>query len=128
MAYYFAKTVKGSFDDVIGRVTEGLKSEGFGVLTKIDVKATLKEKIGVDFQRYVILGSCNPKFAHQALTAEDKIGIMLPCNVIVQEKKDGTIEVAAIDPVASMAAVENPKLGGLAKEVQAKMRTVVEKL
>ncbi|HSJ56837.1 MAG TPA: DUF302 domain-containing protein [Anaerolineae bacterium] len=128
MSYYFSKQVEGSFDDVIDRVTEALKEEGFGVLTEIDVKATLRKKLDVDFRNYRILGACNPAFAHKALTMEDKIGTMLPCSVIVQELGENQVEVAAIDPVASMQAVDNPALGEVAQEVQARLRRVVEKM
>jgi uncharacterized protein (DUF302 family) len=128
MSYYFSKTVELPFEDAIARVTDELKKEGFGVLTEIDVRATMKKKLDVDFRPYRILGACNPPFAHQALLAEDKIGTMLPCNVIVQEHAPGRVEVAAVDPVASMAAVENPALAGIAGEVRARLRRVVENL
>jgi len=128
MSYYFAKRVDGTFDEVIDRVTEALKAEGFGVLTRIDVKETLKKKLDADFRRYVILGSCNPPYAYRALLAEDKIGLMLPCNVVVQETNDGGIEVSAIDPVASMLAVQNAALGEIAGAVQEKLRKVVQSL
>ena len=127
MSYYIAKTVTGDFDDVITRVTEALKAEGFGVLTEIDVAATLKKKIDVDFRPYRILGACNPKMAHKALSAEDKIGVMLPCNVIVQQTDKG-VEVAAVDPVASMQAVENPGLAGIAGPVKDALTRVVQSL
>jgi len=128
MSYYFGKTLNMPFDDVVNRVTEELRKEGFGVLTDIDVKATLKKKLNVDFKNYRILGACNPSFAYQALQAEDKIGTMLPCNVIVQENAGGNVEVAAIDPIASMQAVKNPELGGIAQEVQAKLKRVIDNL
>jgi uncharacterized protein (DUF302 family) len=128
MAYYFNKTLNASFDEAIARTTEELKKEGFGILTEIDVKETLKKKLNVDFRPYRILGACNPTYAYQALQAEDKIGTMLPCSVIVQELAPGQVEVAVIDPIASMQAVENPKLGGLALEVQTKLKRVVENL
>ena len=128
MSYYFNKTLNLPFDDAIVRVTEELKKEGFGVLTDIDVRATMKKKLDVDFRNYRILGACNPPFAHQALLAEDKIGTMLPCNVIVQELAPGVVEVAAIDPVASMAAVDNPQLGAVGMEVRARLQRVVESL
>ncbi len=127
MSYYFSKSLDTTFDEAIDRVTEELKKEGFGILTEIDVKATLKKKLDVDFPPYMILGACNPPFAHRALLAEDKIGAMLPCNVIVQEI-DGRIEVSAVDPVASMQAVENPKLADLAIEVQALLKKVIDNL
>lgn len=126
MSYYFNKTVTLTFDDAVAKVTEELKKEGFGVLTDIDVSATLKKKIDVDFRKYRILGACNPGYAHQALLAEDKIGTMLPCNVIVQEKDDGSVEVAAINPVASMLAVENNSLGETASVIQNKLKQVIE--
>jgi uncharacterized protein (DUF302 family) len=128
MAYYFSRILTSSFDDAIRRVTEELKKEGFGILTEIDVRATVKEKLGVDFRPYRILGACNPQFAHRALTLEDKIGTMLPCNVIVQQLENGQSEVAAIDPLASMQAVDNPGLLEVAKQVQGKLRHVVENL
>ena len=113
MKYYFNKTIKGSFEEVIDKVTQGLKEEGFGILTEIDVTATLKKKLDVNFKKYRILGACNPPYAHKALQAEDKIGTMLPCNVIVQEVEEGVVEVAAVNPMASMQAVENEKLNGI---------------
>jgi uncharacterized protein (DUF302 family) len=128
MSYYFSKTLEMPFDEAIAHVTEALKGEGFGVLTEIDVKATLKKKLDVDFRSYRILGACNPPFAYRALLEEDKIGTMLPCNVIVQEVGEGVVEVAAIDPIASMQAVDNPALGDVAVQVQAKLRQVVESL
>ena len=128
MSYYFNKIVDMSFDEAIDKVTEELKKEGFGVLTEIDVKAALKKKINVDFRRYRILGACNPSFAYKALLAEDKIGTMLPCNVIVQEREDGKIEVAAIDPIASMQSVKNESLGEIAVEVQSKLKKVIENI
>jgi uncharacterized protein (DUF302 family) len=128
VSYYFSKTLNLSFDDAIVRVTEELKREGFGVLTDIDVRATMKKKLDIEFRNYRILGACNPPFAHQALLAEDKIGTMLPCNVIVQEHAAGVVEVAAIDPVASMAAVNNPQLGAVGMEVRARLQRVVESL
>ena len=128
MGYYFNKTISGNFDDVIIKVTDELKKEGFGILTEIDVKETLKKKLNVDFKKYKILGACNPPFAYKALQAEDKIGTMLPCNVIVIEQAPGQTEVAAIDPIASMQAVGNPNLGKVASEVQSKLKKVVESL
>ncbi len=128
MSYYFSKIVDDSFDDAIERVTAHLAEAGFGVLTTIDVSATLKKKIDVDFQRYTILGACNPGFAYKALQAEDKIGTMLPCNVIVQETADGKVEVAAVDPMASMMAVQNEALGDIASEVQSMLKNVIEGL
>ncbi len=125
MSYYISKTVQMPFEQAVVKVTEELKKEGFGVLTEIDVKATMKKKLNVDFYNYKILGACNPPFAYKALTAEDKIGTMLPCNVIVQEKVPGEIEVSAIDPMASMMAVENPSLTGIAAEVKDKLTKVI---
>ncbi len=126
MDYYFAKTVDLDFDTAIERVTEELKKEGFGVLTEIDVKATLKKKIDVDFRNYRILGACNPPLAYKALSSEDKIGLMLPCNVIVQETENGAVEVAAINPIASMASVENDRLGPVAVEARDKLKKVID--
>lgn len=126
--YYYAKTVPLPFSDAIAKVTAELKSEGFGVLTEIDVAETLKQKLGVDFRRYRILGACNPHFAYQALQLEDKIGTMLPCNVIVQETEGGAVEVAAVDPIASMQAVENDDLAAVAREVRSKLRSVIDRL
>jgi uncharacterized protein (DUF302 family) len=128
VSYHFSKTINASFDEAVSRVTEELKKEGFGILTDIDVKTTLKKKLDVEFRNYRILGACNPPFAYEALQKEDKIGTMLPCNVIVQEKEPGVCEVSAIDPVASMMAVENPSLGGVATQVQAKLKKVIESL
>ena len=128
MSYYFTKIVDDSFDEAIERVTEALSKEGFGVLTQVDVTTTLKKKLDVDFRPYRILGACNPHFAYKAFSAEDKIGTMLPCNVVVQVNPDGKTEVTAVDPVASMAAVENEALGPVAIEVQAKLKQVIESL
>ena len=128
MQYYMKKDLKIGFDQAVERVTEELKKEGFGVLTEIDVKATLKKKLDVDFRPYRILGACNPPFAYKALQAEDKIGLMLPCNVIVQETPAGTVEVAAIDPAASMQAVDNPGLQEISDQVKAKLKRVVDNL
>lgn len=128
MNYYFNKTINGTFEEVIDRVTQELKEEGFGILTEIDIKETLKKKLDVDFKKYRILGACNPPYAHRALLAEDKIGTMLPCNVIVQEIEAGVIEVAAVNPMASMQAVENEKLNEIANEISSKLDNVIEKL
>ena len=128
MNYYFNKTLNEDFDKVIEKVTEELKNEGFGILTEIDVKETLKKKLDVDFKKYKILGACNPPYAHKALEAEDKIGTMLPCNVIVQEIEEGTVEVAAVNPMASMQAVENEKLNEVADEITTKLEHVIDKL
>ena len=128
MSYYFSKIVDDNFDDAIVRVTEHLATAGFGVLTTIDVSTTLKNKIDADFPRYTILGACNPGLAHKALLAENKIGTMLPCNVVVQEMDDGRVEVFAVDPMASMMAIKNEALGGIANEVQGMLKNVVEGL
>lgn len=128
MEYYFSKTVDSSFEDAIIKVKESLKQEGFGVLTEIDVKDTLKKKIDVDFRKYIILGACNPQFAYKALQAENKIGIMLPCNVIVQELDSGDIEVSAVDPISSMMAVGNKNLAAIAEQIREKLRSVIESL
>jgi uncharacterized protein (DUF302 family) len=128
MSYYFNKTIDGPFDAAVEKVKAELKKEGFGVLTEIDVRKTLKEKINVDFRNYRILGACNAPYAYRALQAEDKIGTMLPCSVIVQETAEGRVEVAAIDPVASMAAVKNEDLGAIGLEVREKLKKVVDRL
>lgn len=128
MSYYFSKVVDDSFDDAIERVTSELATAGFGVLTTIDVSTTMKKKIDVDMPRYIILGACNPKLAHQAIQAENMIGVMLPCNVLVKETDDGKVEVAAVDPVASMMAIQNEALGGLATEVQGMLKKFIEGL
>lgn len=128
MKYYFNKTVNGTFEEVIERVTEALKKEGFGILTEIDIQKTLKKKLDVDFKKYKILGACNPPFAYKALEAEDKIGTMLPCNVIVQEIESGIIEVAAVNPMASMQAVNNVALNKIASEITAMLEDVIKKL
>jgi len=128
MSYYLNKIIDMSFDDAIVKVTEELKKEGFGILTEIDVKATLKKKLDVDFRNYRILGACNPPFAYKALLTEPKIGTMLPCNVIVEETDCGKIEVSAVDPLASMQAVDNPDLKPIAEQIQAKLRKVIEAL
>lgn len=128
MSYHFCKTLDVTFEEAIEKITESLKKEGFGILTEIDVQATLKKKLDVDFRKYKILGACNPPFAYKALQHEDKIGLMLPCNVIVQELPEGKIEVAAVDPVASMQSIENPHLRDTALQVQHKLKTAVENL
>jgi len=128
MSYYFSKIVNYDFDTAITRVTEELKKEGFGVLTEIDVKETFKKKLDIDFKKYRILGACNPHFAHEAILKEDKIGTMLPCNVIVQEHENGKVEVTAVDPVASMMAVKNDSLGHIALQVREKLNKVIENL
>lgn len=128
MEYYFSKTIAGSFDNAIQKVTDALKAEGFGILTEIDIKATLKKKLDVDFYNYKILGACNPPFAYKALLAEDKIGTMLPCNVIVQEKVAGQVEVSAVDPAASMQAIENKALADIATGIGARLQKVIEQL
>jgi uncharacterized protein (DUF302 family) len=127
MSYYFSKKLDLGFEEAIEKVTEALKAEGFGILTEIDVKETLKKKLDVDFRPYKILGACNPPFAHKALEAEDKIGTMLPCNVIVQQLDNG-VEVAAVDPVASMQAVENDQLGDVATTIQNKLKSIIDSL
>jgi uncharacterized protein (DUF302 family) len=128
MTYYFSKIVESDFDAAVERAKTALEAEGFGVLTEIDVKATLKKKLDVEFRPYLILGACNPNLAHQALQLEDKVGTMLPCNVIVQQLDDGRVEIAAVDPMASMQAIDNARLGELAGSVRQKLKTVVEGL
>lgn len=128
MSYYFSKTTQLSFEEALEKVVASLKTEGFGVLTEIDVKETLKKKLGVEFQKYKILGACNPPFAYKALQAENKIGTMLPCNVVVQDVGEGKVEVAAVDPLASMKAVKNPTLLPIAQQVREKLKKVVMSL
>lgn len=129
MNYYFNTTLSGrSFEEAIELVTSELKSEGFGVLTQIDVKETFKMKIDVDFKKYKILGACNPTFAHKALLIEDKAGTFLPCNIIVEENDERVVEVSAVDPVASMMAIQNEELNNLLKEVQLKLIKVINNL
>ena len=125
MSYYFSKIVNDGFDDAIVRVTDHLSKAGFGVLTTIDVSATMKKKLDADMNRYTILGACNPGYAFKALQAEAKIGTMLPCNVILQQLDDGKVEVSAVDPIASMQAIENPALGSIATEVREKLQAVI---
>lgn len=128
MSYYYNKTIAGEFDQVIEKVTEELKNEGFGVLTEIDFSGTIKKKLDKDMPAYRILGACNPGFAYQAYQAEDKIGTMLPCNVIVQDAGNGNIEVSAVNPIASMMGVENESLGDIADEVKNKLERVIDAL
>ena len=128
MSYYLSKILETPFESAVEKVTEALKKEGFGVLTEIDMQATMKKKLDVDIRKYRILGACNPPLAYQAIQAEDKIGLMLPCNVIVQEVAGGGTEVAAIDPVASMQAVNNPKLGEVGEQVRDKLQRVIDSL
>lgn len=128
MSYYLSKTVNIPFDETVVRVTEELKKEGFGILTEIDVKATMKKKLDLDFYNYKILGACNPHFAHKALEIEDKIGVMLPCNVIVQEKTPGVVEVSAVDPIVSMQGVKSSKLGRIACDVRDKLIRVIDEV
>lgn len=128
MSYYFSKVLPDSFEGAIEKVTKELKEEGFGILTEIDVRETFKKKLDVDFRKYRILGACNPQMAYKAISSESKIGTMLPCNVIVQELEDGKTEVSAVDPVASMSAIENPELGDIAQQVRTKLETVIQRL
>ena len=128
MGYYIATTIDGDFDAALTRTEKALKAEGFGVLTRIDVQQTLKDKIGADFRPYTILGACNPTLAHEALQVEGHVGTMLPCNVVVQDAGDGRVEVAAIDPVASMQAIENPRLKQAAESVRDKLQRVIAAL
>lgn len=128
VSYYFARTIEASFEDAVSRTREALKAEGFGVITEIDVRKTLKTKIDVDFRPYLILGACNPAMAYEALQVEDKVGTMLPCNVVVQQLAEGHVEVAAIDPVASMQAIRNPALTAKAAEVAAKLESALGRI
>ena len=128
MAYYFNTIVLGNFDTIVEKTTRFLKQEGFGILTEIDIQKTLKNKLNVDFKKYKILGACNPPFAYQALQTENKIGTMLPCNIIVQELEDNKIEVAAINPMVSMQAVKNAQLESVAQQVSSKLKNVITNL
>ncbi len=129
MSYYFSKVLSGKgFDETIEQVTAELKKEGFGILSDINVSETLKNRIGVDFKKYRILGACNPHFAHKSLSVEDKIGVFLPCNVVVEENENGLVEVSAVDPVSAMMSVNNPALTDLATEIQQKLQRVIGSL
>ncbi|MCB0551051.1 MAG: DUF302 domain-containing protein [Phaeodactylibacter sp.] len=128
MVYYFSKTIEGDVQGVASQVRAALKKYGFGVISEIDIQKTFKEKLAEDFRPYLILGACNPHFAYQALQSEDKIGTMLPCNIIIQQVDEGSVEVAAVDPAASMSAVENQDLGNIAHNVRARLRELVEEL
>jgi uncharacterized protein (DUF302 family) len=128
MEYYFSKTINVSYEEAIKQVTEALKAQGFGVISEIHMHEKLKEKLNVDFKRYPILGACNPPFAYKALQAEDKIGTMLPCNVLVIEQGENNIEIAAVNPIASMQAITNPALGDVAKQVTDKLKTMIDSL
>jgi uncharacterized protein (DUF302 family) len=126
MNYYYSKTIRAEFDDAVSGIKQALKDEGFGILTEIDVRDTLKKKLDVEFRNYRILGACNPPFAYKALQAEDKIGTMLPCNVVVQETADGRVELAAIDPVAAMQAIGNPELREIAEAIGHKLKKIIQ--
>jgi len=128
MSYYFTKTITLSYARALARVQEELQAEGFGIITEIDVRETLKKKLNVDFRRYKILGACNPAFAHQALQIESRLGALLPCNVIVQETADGRTEVSSINPMESMKIVQNPGLKAIGRQVAAKLQAVIERL
>ncbi|WP_291125787.1 DUF302 domain-containing protein [Flavobacterium sp. UBA6031] len=128
MNYYMNKTVSADFEQTVQKVIDALKTEGFGVLSEINIDEKLKEKLGVNFRKYKILGACNPAYAYKALQLEDKIGVMLPCNVIIQETKDGSVEVSAVNPISSMSGVNNPQLMDIAGEIQSKLRAVIDKL
>lgn len=128
MTYYFSKKLRIPFNNAIERVTQALASKGFGILTTIDVRAIMKKKLDVDFRPYTILGACNPQFAHKALQIEDKVGTMLPCNVVVQEIGSGEVEVSAVDPVASMSAIEDAKLAAIAADVRSLLKLTIDGL
>lgn len=128
MKYYFEKTLNSDFESTVEKTKEALKSEGFGVLSEIDLHETLKAKLNVDFRRYKILGACNPPFAYQALQEEDNIGTMLPCNVIIQEFGKNKVKVTAVDPVASLSAIDNPKIRDIAEKIQEKLKLVIDKI
>ena len=128
MSYYFSKKLRMPFNSAIEHVTQALARKGFGILTTIDVRATMKKKLNVDFRSYTILGACNPQFAHKALQIEDKVGTMLPCNVVVQDVGGGEVEVSAVDPVASMSAIENTELAAIAAEVRGMLKLTIDGL
>ena len=128
MEYYFNTTLKTTFEDAVAKTTEALKTEGFGIITEIDMQGKLKEKLGVEYKKYKILGACNPAFAYKALQVEEKIGTMLPCNVLIIDKENGTTEVAAINPIASMMAVQNSALEPIAQEVADKLKRIIDLL
>jgi len=128
MSYYFTKLTTHSYEQALARVQDELKKEGFGIITEIDVRETLKKKLNVDFRKYRILGACNPSFAHQALQLESRIGTMLPCNVIVQELENGQTEVSAINPLESMKAVANPNMENIADQVAARLKSIIDRL
>lgn len=128
MNYYFSKTLETSFDEAVQKIIAALKIEGFGVVSEINMNEKLKEKLNVDFKKYKILGACNPSFAHKALQIEDKIGIMLPCNILIIEQKQNKIEIAAVNPIVSMQGIMNPELGDIAKQVTDKLQKVIENI
>jgi uncharacterized protein (DUF302 family) len=128
MEYYFSKILTASFDEVVQRTTNGLKKEGFGIISEISIHEKLHEKLGIDFKKYLILGACNPGYAYKALQAEEKIGTMLPCNVIIIDKENGKTEVSAVNPIASMMAINNPALEPIAVEITEKLKRVIESL
>jgi len=128
MNYYMTKFVDFTYEEAIVRVTDELKKEGFGILTEIDVKEKFKEKIGVDFRKYIILGACNPPFAYQALEAEDKIGVLLPCNVVVQETEEGAVEVSAMNPLVAMSMIENTAVETVSQKVHAALQRVLDQM
>jgi uncharacterized protein (DUF302 family) len=128
MEYYFSKTIKATFEDAVQRTTDALKAEGFGIISEINLHDKFREKLGVDFKKYRILGACNPGYAYKALQAEDKIGTMLPCNVLVIDKENGETEVAAVNPIASMMAIQNPSLGPIAGDITEKLKKVIDAL
>lgn len=128
MDYYISKSIKTDFSEAEKKVTEALKAEGFGVLSHIDIQEKLNEKLGVDFRKYKILGACNPPYAYKALQNEDKVGVMLPCNIILQETEKGLVEIAAVDPAASMMAIDNPSLATIAGEIKNKLERVIASL
>ena len=128
MDYYFSKTLTASFDEAVRHTTDALKSEGFGIISEINIHEKLNEKLGINFRKYRILGACNPAYAYKALQAEEKIGTMLPCNVIVIDKENGQAEVSAVNPIASMMAIHNPALEPIALEITEKLRRVIDSL
>jgi uncharacterized protein (DUF302 family) len=128
MEYYFNTIVNSNFDTTKTKTENALKEEGFGIVSQIDMQSKIKEKLGVDYKRYLILGACNPAYSYKALLTEEKIGVMLPCNILIIDKENGTTEVAAVNPIASMIAIENAELGLLASEITEKIKRVIKKL
>lgn len=128
MSYTISKTLKGDFKEVINKVTEELKKEGFGIISEVDMKEKFREKLDIDFRNYTILGACNPKLAHEAIGKESRIGVMLPCNILVQDQEEGTVDVSAVNPLTSIGSVKNAELESIAEQVNGKLKKVMDNL